>query len=1130
MTKRRIQGREKAKVLICILAVLLCSSYLFAAEQATASGAGRYSVFSLKHISAEQGKKYLVEAGVGVVSQLPGVNALLVTAQAEELVKASAIIELVDTEELFDIRVITSASDITHFPLDERIAAELGDISIGTFSDPPSGAAKPKAIIDVHNGAVIAVAPTGQIERIISVIEQIQSGGAQTPQGAESNSLVVVDEVSGREVEKNAGIELAKAEAELRKVTDYFKAAGQDDSAAAGIEDHETNELFDRLINSIAETSKEPVLQEEGEGEIGEITADEQVQRPNQPKTFATIAETNKPDELESVELEKPEESTPQDAEEYQEPNLADVEELESELDYELLYGVHSYEPAPLENGNEMLELDLPEKLNIIDLVDLVGKYLQLDYMYDSGQVKGEVALKLQGPIKVKDLYPLLESVLKFRGFVMTRKGNLVTIVPAAEALGIDPILHPEEGDVQFGDVVITRLFNLNYISTTSAQNLLVSMKLGANISPIPETGTLIVTEYAYRMARVEELLEMVDQPGEPREFKFRQLKYTMATTLAPKVKTLAEQLGTVSVTISAPSPKRITRRRGESRSAFRARQRRQRRDAATAKAPSTTEQPGVYLDADERTNRILMIGLEDELAVVESLIDSLDVEQQDLRTLRLYDIQHVGAEEVVKKLGELGIIGGGGRVPAAASGKSRPAKPGTPATEVTSDEGEPLVEEPQVVVIESTNSLLINATPEQHIRIATIISYVDSETLTQAIPYVIYGLENQSPEDLAEVLQQLIQETIKDKEGKIQQTVKKIEEDIIIVPDENTFSIIVYASKKNQEWIGSLIKQLDKRRPQVLIDVTLVEISKTEAFAYDLDAVESFPNLLNTSGVFGGAGGTVTSEILDKMLGTVFDPCEPHKRVIPSRNQYMDFSVSGGLGKGFYADDHVHALLTAMQSKNYGRIMAKPKILVNDNETGTIKTTDTTYVKKTGTILVEGGTSQTTTDYTPYNAGITLEITPHISEGDLLRLEITMARSDFRSTEATESKPPDTTSSDIVTVVTVPDGSTIILGGLLKLNQGKGGSKVPLLGDIPLVGGLFRDTSNSDLQTKLYVFLKAEILRPSEAVAGLPELERISNRSRSAFEDYERRFQEYQDWPGAEPEPMDPLRVLDSE
>jgi type II secretory pathway component GspD/PulD (secretin) len=749
-----------------------------------------------------------------------------------------------------------------------------------------------------------------------------------------------------------------------------------------------------------------------------------------------------------------------------------------------------------------MLELDLPEKLNIIELLDLMGKYLHLDYLYDEKALVGkEVSLRLQGPIKVRDLYPLVESVLKFRGFVMTRKGNLVTIVPTEEALNIDPALHSEAGDVRLGDVVITRVFKLKHIDTASAQNLLVGMKLGANISPIPETGTLIVTEYAYRMARVEELLEMVDQPGAPRQFRFRQLKYTMAATLAPKIKTLAEQLGTVSVTVAAPSPAQPPARPTRVRPA----------PAPTpAAAPSSVAKPAVYLDADERTNRILMIGLEEQLIVIESLIDSLDVEQQDLRTLRLYDIQHVGAEEVVKKLGELGIISGVGA--AARISVARPA--GAPAPAAAA-EPEPLAEEPQVVIIESTNSLLVNATAEQHTRIATIISYVDSVTLTQAIPYVIYGLENQDPVKLAEVLQKLIQETIKDKEGKVEQTIKKTEEEITIVPDENTFSIIVYASKKNQEWIGNLIKQLDKRRPQVLIDVSLVEINQKDAFEYDLNLIAN-------------AKDAVTGNIAIKSLPLPYTTGSKIEGGFDSSKEQPAKTF-----QGFFSDDKIQALLTAIDTKRYGRILAKPKILVNDNEEGKINTIETTYVGEKTTsypVGTTGGAGYNPIEaitYKPYEAKIELVIKPHISEGNLLRLEVNMVREDLKRQEG---KPPDYTKSNVTTIVTVPDGSTIILGGLTKLNQVKNTSKVPLLGDIPIAGALFRGVNNNIDDTHLYVFVKANILRPDDTAGGLAQLKQISERNRAGFEESELAFQAHQDIPGIEPEPVDPLRVLEAE
>jgi general secretion pathway protein D len=145
-----------------------------------------------------------------------------------------------------------------------------------------------------------------------------------------------------------------------------------------------------------------------------------------------------------------------------------------------------------------------------------------------------------------------------------------------------------------------------------------------------------------------------------------------------------------------------------------------------------------------------------------------------------------------------------------------------------------------------------------------------------------------------------------------------------------------------------------------------------------------------------------------------------------------------------------------------------------------------------------------------------------------LLRLEIKLERSDFGT--ITGEKPPDTQLSDIDTTVTIPDGSTIILGGLIKLNQSKGGTKIPILGDIPLIGGLFRSASNSDLQRSLYIFVKAEIIRPSETGLAQADLERISERNRTAFEESETEFQEYHDWAGIKSKPMKPLKVLDAQ
>jgi len=1067
-----------------LIGLVACCGWLSAAEKQPTDPpdvpAPRYRVLSLKHISAERAIKFL--DGVGTVSPLPKGNALLVTGLRNELVKASAIVRVVDAPEEFVIKPILPVSEKTAFPALERIQALLPEIAIGTFLQPPDNLAVDRAVIDIHKDAVVVVASAGRVDEIISAVALLRNGKVPAAAKAGGPEPDTVSESA------------APTAPAFEQPADTGKNNG-------------TDELFDKLVNSLQKAEQTQKAAQVPEKLVPEFQPP--AREPNEPaaaqarKIIAVPQMPEEPPAEISVKILQPEIQAPAEP---VKQTPADAGEQEP---------AYHYQPQPLIDGNEMLDLDLPQELQIADLLRLVGEYCRLDYMYDAKKITGPVTLKLRGPIKVRDLYPLLESVLKFKGFVMTRKGSLVTIVPQDEVLNIDPVLlDGRPGRIEVGDIMVTRVFQLEHADTESAGNLLTGMKLGIDVTPIPAAGTLIVTGYAYRMPRIEKLLEMIDVPGQPKKFRFRQLKYTMAKTLAPKIEALAEQLGTVSITVAkpqatqaAPAPRRGARR------------------PTPTKKPSSAEQAPkpeeVYLDADERTNRILMIGLEEQLAVVEQLIDSLDVEKQDLRALRLYDIQYVDAEEVVEKLGELEIISGTGTRADRSRITSRTQKPTRAAATAAAETEEPLEEEPQVVIIESTNSLLVNATDRQHIQIATIISYIDSETLEETIPYKIYSLENQSPEDLAEVLNKLVQEVAKEKkDDKIQKTASSEKrEQIVIVPDENTFSIIVYASQKNQKWIETLIEKLDKRRPQVLIDVSLVEITEDDEFEYDLNILANTKEAIISNILTGGLPLDTSAIPLNKTLGGGWNLKDKEGK---NTRQVQ----------GFYGEDRIQAMFTMMASKGYGRVLARPKILVNDNEEGTIKTTQKTHVRET-TLTYAGRDSSgeaipmTGEKWTPYEAKIELGITPHISQGNLLRLEVVMVREDFVETTA---GPPDYRTSDIDTVVTVPDGSTIILGGLTKLNQTKGTSKVPLLGDIPIAGALFRSVDNADTGSKLYIFVKANILRPDETAEGLAQLRDISIANRLRFEADERKFQSLETWPGVKPEPFDPLRVLDDE
>jgi type II secretory pathway component GspD/PulD (secretin) len=867
---------------------------------------------------------------------------------------------------------------------------------------------------------------------------------------------------------------------------------------------------------------------------------------------------------------------------------------------------------AEFENGEDILDLDFPETITMMQLLELAGEYLDLDYVYNPRVVGNQtVTLKLRGSLggemKVRDLYTILETVLKFNGLALTRRGEkLVTIVPVAQALDTDPRLVDDASNpVQAGDMLVTRVFEVQHVDVTSVAELLQSMKLGTAVLPSEEAQILFVTCYAHRMDRIEQLVNMLDRPGRTRECRFRRLQHTTASALADKVRILSDEIQGVPIAgtslVGKSPPQQATGPTG-------------------SKAPVSGAGRQVYLDSDERTNRVVMVGHEEQLEFVEELIDVLDVAQEDLRTAKTYDVKHMEAQEVLSKLQELEVLGrpnasaGSSAFPAlaAAPGASPSSKADTTRSAVLTEEAivavleatnqllvratqeqharideflgyvdvmpedaqalqvyeiqhvdaeevrtkleeldvigvrpsgsrriapptlrtnsvaarrtnpqgvrplttntvrtaDALLERPQVVVTESTNSLLVNATAEQHARIATIIHYVDRELPEEDIPYRIYPLENSSPEHVADILQRLIQEAVQDKEDKIERVVKR-EQQITIVPDPNTFSLIVYASRKNQQWIEKLAKSLDKRRPQVLIDVTLVEITRAETFEYDLNIVASAEEA-----VIGSIGIEPIHRINSKSL------------LEGSFNLLDQEGNPTGQTKAFYSDQKVQALLTAIKRKNYGRVLAKPKILVDDGQEGEISTTDETTYLKESVQVPDQGSPITTRDFVPIEAKIQLQITPHISEGDLLRLDVHLSRGDF-GTRPAEGAPPDKTTSEVTTTVFVPDSHTVILGGLVKLNQSKGGSKVPILGDIPLIGALFRSVDNSDVEKKLYVFLKANIVRPYEE-AKIVDLQKISEGHRKAFEKSEAEFQKHEDMPGIAPKPMRPERVLE--
>lgn len=274
------------KPFILSVTLVLASSYLLAADPVrsnpegaqTSNGAdsgsapvqARYRVFAFRHISTEQARKFLVEAKLGTASKLPAANMLLVTAQPRQLIKATAILRLIDAATPFVMKAILPASAAKNLPSNEQIAAAVGGISIGSFSHPPTGTEteKVKAIIDIHDDAVVAIAPADKLEQIIEAIEkytstsslkQLQKAKAEVLQPVQPQEPLEPGRKEGPKADRVENAELERVRAELEKAkTELNHRNGTLESEQTGTNasDPKSNGLFTRLLDSLNEAEK----------------------------------------------------------------------------------------------------------------------------------------------------------------------------------------------------------------------------------------------------------------------------------------------------------------------------------------------------------------------------------------------------------------------------------------------------------------------------------------------------------------------------------------------------------------------------------------------------------------------------------------------------------------------------------------------------------------------------------------------------------------------------------------------------------------------------------------------------------------------------------------------------------
>jgi type II secretory pathway component GspD/PulD (secretin) len=284
---------------------------------------------------------------------------------------------------------------------------------------------------------------------------------------------------------------------------------------------------------------------------------------------------------------------------------------------------------------------------------------------------------------------------------------------------------------------------------------------------------------------------------------------------------------------------------------------------------------------------------------------------------------------------------------------------------------------------------------------------------------------------------------------------------DVFVLADEPNNQIVVKAPAKLQPQFRQLISKIDLRRPQVYIDAKIVVVSSTDSSRLAIEAQQIIGQFaFNTNFGLGTLGTAATGTTAAS--GSLFDP----KNVLPNLSGWTSALVRS---------KDVPFIINAIANEIDTRIVATPQLLVDDNEEAEVSSLDQQPTSTSQSQSV-GGAITTFGGYE--SAGPKFKVKPQISEGGYLRLEYSVELSSFSGSGASGQPPPKLENKIESKAVTVPTDSTIIVGGLTFTQTGHTVIKIPLLGDIPLVGNLFKDQSQSNRISSLYVFITPKIMR----------------------------------------------------
>jgi len=304
---------------------------------------------------------------------------------------------------------------------------------------------------------------------------------------------------------------------------------------------------------------------------------------------------------------------------------------------------------------------------------------------------------------------------------------------------------------------------------------------------------------------------------------------------------------------------------------------------------------------------------------------------------------------------------------------------------------------------------------------------------------------------------------------------------------DPETRRVVTIADEDTSRYISQVLSNLDRPKPQVLIKVVFLEVTHAKGLDIGLEGGWTKDlgdgNTANASHVFGlgalnQAVGTNNPALVNNAVGQ------------PVSSFAQTASTIGGGNAGLYQilGANYQATLRAIAASGNAKILSRPSILARNNQPAQIVVGQIVPLVSGVSYAGISGTPVTTYNY--QNVGVILNVTPFITTDGLVEMIVNpqVSSVDFSTsypiTQGAAAYAINTRSAN--TVAVTPDGQTVILGGLLQDSKSKTETKIPLLGDIPVLGNLFKRQVHNDTQTELMIFLTPHIVQAPSQLAAL--------------------------------------------